>query len=84
MKSEELFDRIAGGEQVAGIARKRKSLAKLLDLTDGDGTDCGDKLLVAGLQSITRMKAPGVAGAGGLHPQPAVEFNLQAEELFQR
>jgi hypothetical protein len=39
---------------------------------------------VAGLQGVNGMEAGGVAAAGGIVAQAALEFDSQTEELVQR
>jgi hypothetical protein len=78
------LQRVAGGQDVAGVASQRKPVVHEIDVPGGDGAGRAQERLVARLQREAGVQGAGVDGAGGLRPQPAVEFDLQAEELLQR
>jgi hypothetical protein len=82
--AQNLFQRIAGGEDVAGVGGEGKLLTNLLNVAFSDGTELPNELLVTALEGIAGMQARGVGGAWVHRPEPSIKHDFQAEELLER
>src|SRR4029077_6408936 len=75
---QELLERIAGRQDVAGIAGQGEPVVQVLDVACGNGAGRPQERLVARLQRVAGVQGTGIEGTGRLGPQPAVELDLQA------
>jgi hypothetical protein len=53
--AQDLFQRIAGGEDVAGVGGEGKLLTNLLNVARSDGPELPNELLVTALECIAGM-----------------------------